>query len=273
MANLGHNPTRWWHRVVNYLGLNALQAWRNLRRRFPCRPTMPRRKSSSSCERLLANMRREPGGGRMEQVLWAASGSEAIQKALWAALSLDSRRDILVATRGGFHGKKGLAGATSGSETDKDRDPRVRFVSFPKRSARTSSGAVSRWTWPSKQNSPGSSLGGDRLLWSPNRIWGAAGRFILSRNTCSCCSTSAASMKRCSSWTRSRPISAARAPCTRTPRMALSRISSASARGGQWRARQRRGGPGRCVRLSVLRPRFRHLERQPLGQRRRARHA
>ena len=26
--------------------------------------------------RLLANMRREPGGGRMEQILWAASGSE-----------------------------------------------------------------------------------------------------------------------------------------------------------------------------------------------------
>ena len=68
----------------------------------------------------------------MEQVLWAASGSEAVQKALWAALSLDSRRDVIVATRGGFHGKKGLAGATTGSETDKDRDPRVRFVEFPK---------------------------------------------------------------------------------------------------------------------------------------------
>ena len=29
------------------------------------------------------------GGTRMEQVLWAASGSEAIQKALWAALARD----------------------------------------------------------------------------------------------------------------------------------------------------------------------------------------
>src|SRR4029077_15961093 len=31
----------------------------------------------------------------------------------------------------GFHGKKGLAGAVTGCETDKERDPRVRFISFP----------------------------------------------------------------------------------------------------------------------------------------------
>ena len=30
-----------------------------------------------------------PGGERLEQVMWAASGSEAIQKALWAALARD----------------------------------------------------------------------------------------------------------------------------------------------------------------------------------------
>src|SRR5438105_1114147 len=38
---------------------------------------------------------------------------------------------MMVATRFGFHGKKGLAGAVTGSETDKERDPRVRFISFP----------------------------------------------------------------------------------------------------------------------------------------------
>ncbi len=38
---------------------------------------------------------------------------------------------MIVATRYGFHGKKGLAGAVTGCETDHDRDPRVRFVSFP----------------------------------------------------------------------------------------------------------------------------------------------
>ena len=38
---------------------------------------------------------------------------------------------MIVATRFGFHGKKGLAGAVTGCETDHDRDPRVRFISFP----------------------------------------------------------------------------------------------------------------------------------------------
>ena len=42
---------------------------------------------------------------------------------------------MILATRYGFHGKKGLAGAVTGCETDRDRDPRVRFISFPMRSA------------------------------------------------------------------------------------------------------------------------------------------
>jgi 4-aminobutyrate aminotransferase-like enzyme len=67
----------------------------------------------------------------MEQALWAASGSEAIQKALWAVLARDPGRDLILATRFGFHGKKGLAGAVTGCETDRERDPRVKFLSFP----------------------------------------------------------------------------------------------------------------------------------------------
>ena len=63
--------------------------------------------------------------------MWSASGSEAIQKALWACLHRDKNRDVIIATRHGFHGKKGLAGATTGSEDDPDRDPRVKFISFP----------------------------------------------------------------------------------------------------------------------------------------------
>ena len=63
--------------------------------------------------------------------MWAASGSEAIQKALWAALARDRTRDMILATRFGFHGKKGLAGAVTGSENDRERDPRVRFITFP----------------------------------------------------------------------------------------------------------------------------------------------
>ena len=45
--------------------------------------------------------------------MWAASGSEAITKALWAALARDRSRDMIIATRHGFHGKKGLAGAVT----------------------------------------------------------------------------------------------------------------------------------------------------------------
>jgi 4-aminobutyrate aminotransferase-like enzyme len=64
--------------------------------------------------------------------MWAASGSEAVQKALWASLALDPARELILATRDGFHGKKGLAEAVTGSERDRNRDPRVRFISFPK---------------------------------------------------------------------------------------------------------------------------------------------
>src|SRR5262249_35795230 len=73
-----------------------------------------------------------PGGRRLEQVFWAASGSEAVQKALWTALARDPARDQILATRYGFHGKKGLAGAVTGCEIDHDRDPRVHFISFPR---------------------------------------------------------------------------------------------------------------------------------------------
>jgi 4-aminobutyrate aminotransferase-like enzyme len=82
-------------------------------------------------QRLLSVLQSRPGGSRLQQVMWAASGSEAIQKALWAALAYDRSRDVILATRYGFHGKKGLAGAVTGCETDHDRDPRVRFISFP----------------------------------------------------------------------------------------------------------------------------------------------
>jgi 4-aminobutyrate aminotransferase/(S)-3-amino-2-methylpropionate transaminase len=71
------------------------------------------------------------GGSRMEQVLWAATGSEAVQKAIWASLDYRQGANIILATRHGFHGKKGLAGAVTGSEQDPERDPRVRFISFP----------------------------------------------------------------------------------------------------------------------------------------------
>ncbi len=134
VSNLGHNPARWWRRVMEYLQLSGLDKCTS---DFIAASPLTAYNAITpleieASERLLANMKAQPGGGRMEQVLWAASGSEAIQKALWASLAQNRDRNMILATRGGFHGKKGLAGAVTGSETDKERDPRVRFISFPK---------------------------------------------------------------------------------------------------------------------------------------------
>lgn len=138
VANLGHNPVGWWHRVLRYMQLDTLPASDgSVASDYHPSVTLTAYNAVTeievlACERLLANMRSQPGGQRMQQVLWAASGSEAVQKALWACLAYDKNRKFILATRGGFHGKKGLSGAVTGCETDPDRDPRVRFISFPK---------------------------------------------------------------------------------------------------------------------------------------------
>ncbi|MBI3839356.1 MAG: aminotransferase class III-fold pyridoxal phosphate-dependent enzyme [Planctomycetia bacterium] len=132
VANLGHNPTRWWQRVFAYLGLDALDPSRE----FFAASTLTAYNALTplelqASERLVASLRGQAGGARLEQVMWAATGSEAVQKAIWAALDRRPGEDVILATRYGFHGKKGLAGAVTGSERDPQRDPRVRFISFP----------------------------------------------------------------------------------------------------------------------------------------------
>ena len=144
VANLGHNPRAWLERLFHHLGWdNAPLAGTSSDETTPeellpfvsARPltaynaTTPL--ESETCRRLLANLHASPGSQRLEQILWAASGSEAIQKALWAALHHNPEKDIILATRHGFHGKKGLAGACTGSEESPNRDPRVQFVTFP----------------------------------------------------------------------------------------------------------------------------------------------
>ncbi len=134
VANLGHNPTRWMRHFTGYMG------WPNLANteagEFFEATTMSAYNAATPVEieatrRLLGLLQSRPGGKRLEQAMWAASGSEAIQKALWASLARDRTRPMILATRFGFHGKKGLANAVTGSETDAERDPRVRFISFP----------------------------------------------------------------------------------------------------------------------------------------------
>lgn len=70
------------------------------------------------------------------KVLWAASGSEGIQKAMWCALHKKPDCPIMLATRGGFHGKKGLAGDVSGESSPNSN---VRFISFPMKDDRPAS--------------------------------------------------------------------------------------------------------------------------------------
>jgi len=138
VSNLGHNPRRWMQRFARYMNWSpellagnstraddffegvALTAYNAI---TPI--------EAQAVERLVKNVRSFPGSGRLDTVMWAASGSEAVQKALWACLHRDESRDLIIATRFGFHGKKGLAGAVTGSEKDHDRDPRVKFISFP----------------------------------------------------------------------------------------------------------------------------------------------
>jgi 4-aminobutyrate aminotransferase-like enzyme len=140
VANLGHNPRQWMQKLTEYMG------WVDMQGSFSKGIELPdgffaavpltaynaiTSIESQASKRLAELLHGRPGGKRLQQVMWAASGSEAIQKALWAALARDRTREMLIATRFGFHGKKGIAGAVTGSETDRDRDPRVRFISFP----------------------------------------------------------------------------------------------------------------------------------------------
>ncbi len=71
VANLGHNPTRWWQRVMQYLQLEE-----QLDTAQPYTSMLPLTAYNAvtalevdCCERLIANMQREPGGARIELAL------------------------------------------------------------------------------------------------------------------------------------------------------------------------------------------------------------
>jgi len=137
VANLGHNPAEWQKRFLTYMGWTQAPPPKGYFEAVPLTAyNAATAIEASAVRRLVAHLQTKPGGKRCEQILWAASGSEAVQKALWAALAREPGRDLVLATREGFHGKKGLAEAVTGTESDKNRDPRVRFISFPKEESR-----------------------------------------------------------------------------------------------------------------------------------------
>jgi 4-aminobutyrate aminotransferase-like enzyme len=133
VANLGHNPVRWTGRLRDYMGWARSPADEG--GFFRAAPLTSYNAvtplDAAASQRLITFLQKRKGGYRLNTVMWAASGSEAIQKALWAALARDKARPMIVATRFGFHGKKGLSNSVTGSESDSERDPRVKFISFP----------------------------------------------------------------------------------------------------------------------------------------------
>lgn len=135
VSNLGHNPKRWMKNFASYMNWKPEYFTDDSDGYFET-TTLTAYNAITEVEaeavrRLVKNVQSFPGGDRLDTVVWAASGSEAVQKAIWACLNRDPERNMIIATRFGFHGKKGLAGAVTGSEKDKDRDPRVKFISFP----------------------------------------------------------------------------------------------------------------------------------------------
>jgi 4-aminobutyrate aminotransferase-like enzyme len=133
VANLGHNHAEWHRALMKYMGWNVTPSDEES---FPATPLTATHAvtgiEAQAVRRLLANLHSKPGGKRLEQILWATTGTDAVHKALRAALAFDPRRDVILATRGGFHGHRGLAEAVSGDDNSPNRDPRVRFISFPR---------------------------------------------------------------------------------------------------------------------------------------------
>jgi 4-aminobutyrate aminotransferase-like enzyme len=136
VSNLGHNPRRWMQRFVGYMGWTPADYMGGQSGYFQA-ATMTAYNAITPLEaeasrRLVASLQGAAGGSRLQTVNWAASGSEAVQKALWACMRRDPARPGILATRFGFHGKKGLSGAVTGSESDPERDARVHFITFPR---------------------------------------------------------------------------------------------------------------------------------------------
>lgn len=139
VSNLGHNPRAWLAGLLRYMEWSTSSAadvdgYARVPPLTAYNAVTPL--EVEAAKRLLASLRAHPEGTRLERVLWSASGSEGIQKAIWACLSFAPTRNVILATRRGFHGKKGLAGAVTGDEHAPERDPRVQFISFPQAECR-----------------------------------------------------------------------------------------------------------------------------------------
>src|SRR3954471_320413 len=82
VSNLGHNPRPWMRRFVGHMGWDP-KAWSSPEGYFEALPLTAYNAVTplevEATRRLVGLLRSRPGGRRLEQVMWAASGSEAIQ--------------------------------------------------------------------------------------------------------------------------------------------------------------------------------------------------
>ena len=141
---------------------------------------------------------------------------------------------MILATRYGFHGKKGLAGAVTGSEHDPERDPRVRFISFPREEcySRRAPPAAARSRAVRRRARSDSTRARRPDLLPDHRAVPRRRRLVPSAEgvPATAASASAASTTSSSSSTRCRRTSAAPARCSPSPTTASSPTSSCWAR-------------------------------------------
>ncbi|MGB0740078.1 MAG: aspartate aminotransferase family protein, partial [Planctomycetaceae bacterium] len=93
VANLGHNPRRWMRRFAEYMGWNPTDFNSENDGYFQA-ATMTAYNAITELEaeasrRLTQSLQASSGGNRLQTVNWSASGSEAVQKALWACMQFD----------------------------------------------------------------------------------------------------------------------------------------------------------------------------------------
>ncbi len=113
VANLGHDHPYFEERLRHYAEGIPRTAYNTLTG-----------VEARAAQRLIENL----SADKMQQVLWADSGSAGIIKAMWAAQYYQPDKHIILATQYGFHGKKGQAGDITG---EKSLNPNVRWLSFP----------------------------------------------------------------------------------------------------------------------------------------------
>ena len=112
VANLGHNHPYFEEQYASYIGNLPRNAY-----------NMLTEIEVTAAKRLIKNLNHK----KMERVLWSACGSSGIIKAIWSALHYHPDRHIILSTKYGFHGKKGLAGDITG---EKSTNPNVRWIDF-----------------------------------------------------------------------------------------------------------------------------------------------